>query len=499
MKLPILTVIMFAIYLSYGQTPIKKVLYSDNGLALHQSLKTSDNLLANWYYRDFEVFFGTTTLDSDPQTSFAFSNNSGYILNPVKGLTGTTDRYYTLLDYYIPGNNKNSTLICHNATGSFFWQKNFSSPSFNGMTSGDMCFVNDSTLAILTKSENTLDNAVYLLDIDGNLLQSFTINATKVNQIERNNDSTLWCLGSFYNSTNELFTRICLFDLGGNKLKEFSIDNYICTSSVSTEGTIKFILNDLNNQNTLVNMDTTGILNQPLSNWGDSYSTCFPDLIPFNQHYAQIQHQDFQEGHVNFFGSNYISVFDYVQTTGFVVLDSSIARIYSKGPFYGIKKSLNFAQPHIGICTIDSSFQLIEYCFLNTNLETSNATSIVANVTDSSFITLEGSIGFGNFTSSPITVYDSISCIDAYGSVATNENEPLEIYPNPTDQFLHINSNEVMVYSYEIIESNGRLIATKSSQTPIDFIDFSTIDNGVYFLRTIDNSGKNHLNKVVKK
>jgi len=64
----------------------------------------------------------------------------------------------------------------------------------------------------------------------------------------------------------------------------------------------------------------------------------------------------------------------------------------------------------------------------------------------------------------------------------------LEIYPNPTSNIININSkNNLNIEAIQITDMNGRII--KETKQPINTINISELNTGVYFLRITTNQG----------
>jgi hypothetical protein len=83
---------------------------------------------------------------------------------------------------------------------------------------------------------------------------------------------------------------------------------------------------------------------------------------------------------------------------------------------------------------------------------------------------------------------------DTPTSLADAPKIDLEIYPNPVQSTLNINSDQLV--QIEIIDLSGTVIY--KSETQVTSIDFSPFARGIYFLRATDNQGGVKIKKIVK-
>ena len=73
------------------------------------------------------------------------------------------------------------------------------------------------------------------------------------------------------------------------------------------------------------------------------------------------------------------------------------------------------------------------------------------------------------------------------------KEEKILIYPNPSSDFIHINTNESN-YQMDLYSISGQLI--KSYTNPVS-IDLRSIQNGIYILHIRNNKGQNEKRKII--
>ncbi|MBN2662016.1 MAG: T9SS type A sorting domain-containing protein [Bacteroidales bacterium] len=74
----------------------------------------------------------------------------------------------------------------------------------------------------------------------------------------------------------------------------------------------------------------------------------------------------------------------------------------------------------------------------------------------------------------------------------------ISVFPNPTSDFININSSEIENFDVQIVDANGRSIINQNvagNQTQIDFSNFA---NGIYIL-SINKNNQTQTFKLVKK
>lgn len=92
----------------------------------------------------------------------------------------------------------------------------------------------------------------------------------------------------------------------------------------------------------------------------------------------------------------------------------------------------------------------------------------------------------------------SILVVDCTGLDEINlSHHPIEVYPNPTDGQLLINTNTNKEKTITITDARGRVIYTVTSNDTVFGINLSMHANGIYILKIQDHLGSNHF-KIVK-
>lgn len=87
------------------------------------------------------------------------------------------------------------------------------------------------------------------------------------------------------------------------------------------------------------------------------------------------------------------------------------------------------------------------------------------------------------------------------GSLGLNTFAPkslISIYPNPTSDYVKINSeNDQKIIQAQIFDLNGRLLS--NSDIANQMVDFKNLTKGMYILKLIDENNSIHFEKVIKK
>ena len=95
--------------------------------------------------------------------------------------------------------------------------------------------------------------------------------------------------------------------------------------------------------------------------------------------------------------------------------------------------------------------------------------------------------------------YFKTICVGTQEICANDKTIPLFIYPNPARTTIMIET-ETQISSYEIIDMNGKLIASKQNVNKTnELVDVSSLGAGVYFVKVIDNERKVAVQKFVRK
>ena len=89
--------------------------------------------------------------------------------------------------------------------------------------------------------------------------------------------------------------------------------------------------------------------------------------------------------------------------------------------------------------------------------------------------------------------------ITVSGEICTNVDEianaTISVYPNPTSDYLHIQSVTEKITSYEIFDVNGRLMINGGKLQSNDRIDVQQLPIGIYSMRTTFESGQHAVSR----
>lgn len=158
-------------------------------------------------------------------------------------------------------------------------------------------------------------------------------------------------------------------------------------------------------------------------------------------------------------------------------------------PFYNPTGPNQFARYYLKVplilpaSTFYVGFQQNTNQFLNIGVDknTNTQDKIVYNVTG----TWNNSPFAGSLMMHP--VFGSASSFIGVNDIVKEKNS-VSVYPNPANDKLYIHvfsANEAEKIAYTIIDLFGRIVL-ENSITPSEYIDISTISDGVYFIRTVN-------------
>jgi hypothetical protein len=83
--------------------------------------------------------------------------------------------------------------------------------------------------------------------------------------------------------------------------------------------------------------------------------------------------------------------------------------------------------------------------------------------------------------------------------IGENYTSDFEIYPNPSNGIVHVNSSMEEDFTIELFELSGRLVSVPVFSTDrIQTIDISSISSGMYFIVITNSSGTSEKHKIVK-
>jgi hypothetical protein len=80
----------------------------------------------------------------------------------------------------------------------------------------------------------------------------------------------------------------------------------------------------------------------------------------------------------------------------------------------------------------------------------------------------------------------------------TSVNNDLDIFPNPTQNVVHIKQQKAKNIRVEVIDATGKLVFTTTGQNQLTTIDLSGYTNGLYFIKVSSDKGFK-VTKVIKK
>jgi thermitase len=95
-----------------------------------------------------------------------------------------------------------------------------------------------------------------------------------------------------------------------------------------------------------------------------------------------------------------------------------------------------------------------------------------------------------------VNAFNVLSYLQNLSTTSFNSNSEINLYPNPTNDFLYLHSNVDELYSILIYDISGRFI--KSLENIKTMIDVTELESGVYFLELGFND-KKIVKKIVKK
>lgn len=88
--------------------------------------------------------------------------------------------------------------------------------------------------------------------------------------------------------------------------------------------------------------------------------------------------------------------------------------------------------------------------------------------------------------------------VDAIGLDANVLDLSISLYPNPTTDFITLKVNKVENLSYQIFDSEGKIISTKGITENETSISFTEYANAIYLVKIFDNQNKSKTFKIFK-
>jgi hypothetical protein len=102
------------------------------------------------------------------------------------------------------------------------------------------------------------------------------------------------------------------------------------------------------------------------------------------------------------------------------------------------------------------------------------------------------------FDWNPAIITNTTYNINSSTSAEKIEKETFKIFPNPTNDFVNIQSNEV-IKSIVILELNGKMIESKVIENNAAMIDIHHLSSGTYIVEIELNDGRKTRNKIVRR
>lgn len=264
--------------------------------------------------------------------------------------------------------------------------------------------------------------------------------------------------------TDEVTPKIKIQNVGGNTINSLDIkysinggaeSTYTWTGSLATDASAQITLDAINFD--LVNQDHTLTINLPNDDFADNNSF---DLnfktAPESSSTIFLRIQTLASG----------------DTTSWKILDSNGDVVESGGP-YGKNRTIN----------LKYSLDVDCYQFVFNDSTGSGTSVIMIRDVDNNIIFRENSYKNGDYINF------------STNGILSNEDfdmEHISLYPNPSEDFFHINNAEG--YNILVHDITGRTILNKMSISNTETIDVRTLDAGVYFVEIY-----NETNSTVKK
>jgi len=156
----------------------------------------------------------------------------------------------------------------------------------------------------------------------------------------------------------------------------------------------------------------------------------------------------------------------------------------------------------IGESSMNAKVVPYSYCALTNDageLVSAGFADALGNVTlnFNPIATTSGDYEFAAWAQNYIQYFRTI-CVGTQKVCADDKATPLIIYPNPANTTIMIET-ENQITSYEIIDMNGKLIASKQNMNSTnELVDITSLATGVFFIRIIDSEQKSVVQKFVK-
>lgn len=489
-------------YILLGQQNLQypKTINNDSvdGVSLKQSVLLDTNQIAHWYnasiYNYGKVFFGTTDLQSVPQNTFSFKKGTDKF-EIAKGAKVSNNTFITILNNFTPPAAFQSYLVCHDKTGTIYWQKsldgNVSNPNIKVT---DMCLLGDSIIGIVSNPQNGYVSTIHILDTNGNMLLSISFTNFKATLIEPFNGDSFWISGYADFNGNQI-SKIIVLKKTGEAVKEYSLPQSDIQASYGRNDTLTFYSNIY--PYNITQIDTNGILFSQVVEH-NIYPKVFEDLIPIRDFYFLASTDEWGSG--SFIGMHRDSSIyfnDMARSKYVLPVNDTCSLLFSEGPIFTIKSVYNF--PLLGIRLIDSLFNIDQNqnCFIFSYVTQNTVNLLNMHETGTIQSTSGPTLQNSTITTTPSSFHQIDSCLLALG---LNElTQKIDLFPNPASTELRLELNNLVINQITITSLEGINLISEEINQVNPLIDISFLNPGYYFITGRNNNEiifSNHFIKI---
>lgn len=151
---------------------------------------------------------------------------------------------------------------------------------------------------------------------------------------------------------------------------------------------------------------------------------------------------------------------------------------------------LAIAAPLVKKCIMTTAFVMLTVFLFSQEVVSSGGASYSGNTANLEFTIGEISSEMSGIHSTSIVIV--LSTIDEFVE--------LSIYPNPTKNFVKINSPKVEWFDYQLFNQEGKLVRDNRLHTRLESIDLASISEGMYLLKlTNPTTKKTNTYRIIKK
>lgn len=90
------------------------------------------------------------------------------------------------------------------------------------------------------------------------------------------------------------------------------------------------------------------------------------------------------------------------------------------------------------------------------------------------------------------------NCISTSTQEITDNNLGIQIYPNPTQDYLFVNADQIDLEAIQIFDAKGNRVFNQSNINQSLSLNVSQLVEGVYFIKLTSNNGKQYSKKIIK-